>query len=228
VRIPDDAFVVQGRTARLHLVDLPIVDSFQFLGASEVAATVSLDVTWTATGRPRNIKPGSLDPTDFSSFAGEFRNADADGSFAGSEAGFSFHATDATSDGAFAEFGTERNGLFLRTPPPASAPVVELAPGPPEESQIRPALLRALPNPAITGAAVEFTLEAAGPASVEVFDLAGRRIVTLLDERFLPAGQRTVLWDLRDASGERVPAGTYLVRWKSDQRYKTVRLAVIP
>ena len=215
---------MQGRTARLHLVDLPIVDSFQFLGATGVPATVSLDVTWTATGRPRNIKPGTHDPTDYSSFAGEFRAADAAGSFSGSEAGFSFHATDATSDGAFAEFGTERNGVFLRSP----APVVELTPGPPEESQVSPPLLRALPNPAITGAAVEFTLEAAGPASVEVFDLAGRHIVTLLDERFLPAGQRTVLWDLRDASRERVPAGTYLVRLKTDLRQKTVRLAVIP
>jgi hypothetical protein len=104
----------RGLMARLHVVDAPVIDDFTFLAPGGVPATVSFDLTWTASGKVEHFRPQSSDPADPTNFAGEFRNAVATGSFSGSESGFSFTAT-GSSAGIFAEMGTERNGVFLRS-----------------------------------------------------------------------------------------------------------------
>jgi hypothetical protein len=103
------------KTATLHLEDVSIIDSFQFLGEDSVPATVSFDVTWTGSGPRHHFKPGSNDPTDPTNFDGKFRFGVATGTFSGSNSdGFSFTSDPgATSEGAFAEIGTESNGLFI-------------------------------------------------------------------------------------------------------------------
>jgi hypothetical protein len=96
--------------------DISLIDSFQFLGQDSVPATVSFDITWTASGTRSHFKPGSNDPTDPTNFDGKFRQAVATGTFSGSNAdGFSFTSDPgATSAGIFAEVGIERNGSFVK------------------------------------------------------------------------------------------------------------------
>ncbi len=102
-------------SVRLRVSDIPVVDSFVIFGETEVAATVSFDITWTPVSDVRRLTPGSDDPTDPTNFAAELQFAVATGSFSGSNAeGFSFTATGASSEGIFAEMGHERNGRFLR------------------------------------------------------------------------------------------------------------------
>ncbi len=113
VQIPDDALKVEGLTAKLHVVNAPVIDDFQFFAPGGVAATVSYDITWTASGAVQHFQPQSSDPMDPSNFAAEFRSAVATISFTGTEAGFTVTGT-GTSDGIFAEMGTERNGSFLQ------------------------------------------------------------------------------------------------------------------
>lgn len=110
----DDALKIQGLVAKLRVVDAPVIDDFTFLSPGGVPATVSFDMTWTASGKVEHFRPQSTDPTDPASFAAEFRNAIATGSFSGSESGFSFTAT-GSSEGIFAEMGTEQNGSFLQS-----------------------------------------------------------------------------------------------------------------
>jgi hypothetical protein len=95
--------------------DVQVVDSFQFLGENSVPATVSFDLTWTASGPRHHYKPGSSDPTDPTFFDGKFRGAEVTGSFSGSNAdGFTFTSDPGvTAEGSFAELGTERNGSFI-------------------------------------------------------------------------------------------------------------------
>src|SRR4029079_7973971 len=106
LRIPDDALTVSRnlKTAHLHVDDISLIDSFQFLGEHSVPATVSFDITWTASGKRSHFKPGSNDPTDPTNFDGKFRQAVATGTFSGSNAdGFSFTSdAGATSEGIFA------------------------------------------------------------------------------------------------------------------------------
>jgi len=112
VQVPDDALKLEGLTARLHVENASVIDDFQFFAPGGVPATVSFDMTWTANGQVMHFRPQFSGPTDPTNFAGEFRLATATGSFSGSESGFSFTAT-ASSVGAFAEMGTERNSFFL-------------------------------------------------------------------------------------------------------------------
>jgi hypothetical protein len=118
LRVPDSALTFSRnlKTAHLHVEDMPVVDSFTFLGENSVPATVSFDMTWKAVGKRSHFKPGSNDPTDPTNFDGKFRQAVATGTFSGSNAdGFSFTSDPgASSEGIFAEIGIERNGSFLK------------------------------------------------------------------------------------------------------------------
>jgi hypothetical protein len=115
VQLPGDAFTVShdGRRATLEAKDVCVLDSFQFLGPNNVAASVSFKVRWEATG-PRELRGSgtAVPPTDPAAFLGRFARARATGSFSGSEVGFSFAGRGDTGD-TFAELGPERNGVFL-------------------------------------------------------------------------------------------------------------------
>jgi flagellar hook assembly protein FlgD len=57
---------------------------------------------------------------------------------------------------------------------------------------------------------VAFDLPAAGPASLEIFDVTGRRIRALVDGP-LPAGSHALTWNGRDDHGSDVASGVYFV-----------------
>lgn len=76
------------------------------------------------------------------------------------------------------------------------------------------ALLGAQPNPFNPKTTIHFSLAAAGHASLQVYDLAGRRVATLLDGP-AAAGAQSIDWDGRDAAGQRLASGVYLLRFES-------------
>ncbi len=86
------------------------------------------------------------------------------------------------------------------------------------------ALAPAAPNPFARQVRIAFTLAAAGPARLRVYDVAGRRVRTLLDERALVAGPAEVTWDGRDDAGRDAPGGVYLVRLETGGRSETRRV----
>jgi hypothetical protein len=70
------------------------------------------------------------------------------------------------------------------------------------------------PNPLSRGTAISFRLPSPGDVSLEIFDVAGKKVRTLV-HGVLDAGSHTVDWNGRDAAGQRVPAGFYLYVVKS-------------
>jgi hypothetical protein len=110
LRFSDD-----GRRAVLHIEDVGVIDSFQFLSGTGTPATVSVDVEWTATGPQVQRGEGAAVPsTDAAAFLGRFAVAESTARFAGAEFGFSFRSNPGVSTaGTFAEIGQERNGRFL-------------------------------------------------------------------------------------------------------------------
>jgi hypothetical protein len=73
-------------------------------------------------------------------------------------------------------------------------------------------LLRAAaPNPFRAAMRIGLALPTATGVRLDVFDLSGRRVRTLLDQA-LPAGEYRVVWNGLDDSGHRVHAGVYSVR----------------
>jgi len=104
-----------GKRARLRAEDVPVIDTFQFANAFLVPSTVSFNVEWEAIGPPEDLgSGGAVPPDDRAAFLGTFAPARSTGWFSGAELGFSFESKPgASSDRGYAEFGTERNGVFL-------------------------------------------------------------------------------------------------------------------
>jgi hypothetical protein len=72
-------------------------------------------------------------------------------------------------------------------------------------------LYQNIPNPFGATTTIRFSLPAAAHARLEVFDVTGRVVATLVDES-RPAGINTVTWSGLDDAGRAVPAGVYFYR----------------
>jgi len=97
------------------------------------------------------------------------------------------------------------------------------------ESEVTPKAefsLTAAPNPFNPQTELRFNIPAAGPVILEVFDLRGRRVRTLIN-RHSEAGLQTYMWDGKDARGARVASGVYSARLKTGQRTLTTRLVLV-
>ena len=105
------------------------------------------------------------------------------------------------------------------------SPAVGVPPGEPLPTTTR--LYAPVPNPMIAGAIVRFDLAQAADPRVEIFDLSGRRVASLVDHA-LPAGRYTLHWEGRDRNGAAVGSGLYFVRLSGrDVPAQTVRLAKV-
>ncbi|MEW6755542.1 MAG: ASPIC/UnbV domain-containing protein [Candidatus Latescibacterota bacterium] len=82
------------------------------------------------------------------------------------------------------------------------------------------------PNPFNGGTVIRFTLPAAGPVHLAVYNLAGQRVATLVSgER--SGGAHAVTWDGRDAAGCPVASGSYVYRLRVRGRQEEDHLAVV-
>jgi flagellar hook assembly protein FlgD len=70
-------------------------------------------------------------------------------------------------------------------------------------------------------------LERPAPISLAIHDTAGRRVAILVADENRPAGEHSVVWDGRDASGREVASGIYLVRMKTEAFSATVKVLVL-
>jgi hypothetical protein len=68
-----------------------------------------------------------------------------------------------------------------------------------------------VPNPFNPAVTVSFSVPAAGQVRLDVFDLSGRRIATLVDRELTP-GSHEAVWRGLDDRGRRAPSGVYLFR----------------
>jgi hypothetical protein len=83
-----------------------------------------------------------------------------------------------------------------------------------------------VPNPCRRETVVEFSLPSAGDVSVEILDVSGRHVATLM-RAALPAGHSSVRWDRRADNGSRAVAGLYFVRLARGSESITTRLLIV-
>jgi hypothetical protein len=119
-RVPDSVMTRNDDgSVRVVIEDLEVVDTFFLFSGVEVPGVVSYDITWTPTGEVRHLRPGDSGPMDPTHVHGQFRDALAVGSFAGTSVTmpggepFSFEG-DASTAFAWGEMGTMRNGWFIK------------------------------------------------------------------------------------------------------------------
>ena len=82
------------------------------------------------------------------------------------------------------------------------------------------------PNPFNPSTMIPYRLPASMHVRLEVFNLLGQRVATLVDGE-QPAGFHTASWDATDAAGQAVGAGVYIYRLVSDGQAVSRRMLLI-
>jgi hypothetical protein len=129
-------------------------------------------------------------------------------------------ATPGATAGAVSSTAACLNELYDECKPPDPS---QLDPGPVDEPSVTPQdsvdepvptmfeVTGTFPNPAKPSATIHYAVPVAGRVTVEIYDIQGRKVVTLLDQE-VPAGYHTVAWNGKTASGEAVGTGVYFCR----------------
>jgi spore coat protein A len=87
-------------------------------------------------------------------------------------------------------------------------------------------LSQSVPNPTTGVTRIAFALSARAAVRMEVEDVAGRRIATLVDQR-LAEGGHDVIWNGRLGTGEMAAPGVYFYRLVVDGKLSTTRRLVV-
>ncbi len=99
-------------------------------------------------------------------------------------------------------------------------------PAPSAASSARAQLFAPTPNPFNPRTHLRFRTDVAGPVELDVFDLRGRHLRTLLRGR-RDAGDHEVVWDGTDDQGMAVASGAYLVRLQAAGEVRMQRAALL-
>ncbi|UCH83657.1 MAG: T9SS type A sorting domain-containing protein, partial [Candidatus Latescibacterota bacterium] len=83
-----------------------------------------------------------------------------------------------------------------------------------------------IPNPFNPVTTIRFSLPSPSRVRLVVYDVKGRHIATLIDER-LPAGQRRVAWNGRDSRGNPVSSGVYFYRLKTEDKTLSRKMVLL-
>jgi hypothetical protein len=82
------------------------------------------------------------------------------------------------------------------------------------------------PNPFNPATEIRFSVPIAGRVCLEIFDVHGRRIVTLLDQD-LESGDHVYRWDCRNGDGRAVAGGTYFCRLQAGEFTDTMKMTLL-
>ena len=83
-----------------------------------------------------------------------------------------------------------------------------------------------VPNPFNPTTSIAFTLPDAARASLAIYDVAGRRVRTLVSGR-VSGGVHRVRWDGRDDRGQPVASGVYFARLRAGDRAATRKMVLV-
>jgi len=81
------------------------------------------------------------------------------------------------------------------------------------------------PNPFNPSTTIAFDLPEDSKVSLIIYDIAGREIVKLIDDR-LPAGFRNVVWDGKDKTGQTVASGLYIYAMRTSSGFQASKKMV--
>ncbi len=125
--------------------------------------------------------------------------------------------------GAFTEAGGYPVGCFCAIGLVDNRATVRIGrDGPTAGAPAAPISLACAPNPVRASAHLGFSLAESSPVTLDVYDLAGRRVASVLDGSTLPAGPHAC-----ELSTSDWPPGVYLVRLRQGTRSATRRIVVV-
>lgn len=117
---------------------------------------------------------------------------------------------------------TGNTGTVYRLVPGAEADAREATTELPERINLK----QNYPNPFNPSTNIAFDLNQPGKVSLTVFDVTGRKVVTLVNKT-MPAGTHSVQWRGTNAAGIRVSSGLYLYRLRAGDISKTRTMMLV-
>jgi hypothetical protein len=98
------------------------------------------------------------------------------------------------------------------------------------EDNIHPVVATALnacsPNPFNRNTTIRYTVKSATPVTVEIYNLLGQKVRTLVNET-KTQGEFTVLWDALDDNGAKVSTGVYFYKMKAGKYSATKKMILM-
>jgi len=87
-------------------------------------------------------------------------------------------------------------------------------------------LFQNVPNPFNPETAIDYSLAAVGPVSLQIYDVKGRLVRDLV-EGVQSAGRHTATWDGKDGNGRELPTGVYFYRLKTGDFEATKKMLLL-
>lgn len=87
--------------------------------------------------------------------------------------------------------------------------------------------VKAYPNPFNPRTTIAFNLPQKSAVELDIYDLAGRRVATLLSGEELESGPNAAVWTGRDTKGRSVAAGVYFYRLKAGPNVAVERVTLV-
>ena len=91
---------------------------------------------------------------------------------------------------------------------------------------VRTSLLPCYPNPASGDVRLSYNLATEGQVRLAIYDVMGRRVKSLVNNRQLP-GRHTITWDGRSDSGAKVSNGVYFYKLDAEGFTSTKKLTIL-
>jgi hypothetical protein len=85
----------------------------------------------------------------------------------------------------------------------------------------------AYPNPFNPMTTIRYDLSASALVRLNIYDMGGRLVRTLVDGEAVSAGRQEASWEGRDESGRRVAAGAYFCRLEANAFRGTIRMMLV-
>ncbi len=115
-----------------------------------------------------------------------------------------------------------KSGFLVVKLQPGSTTAIDVAEGLPTTYALR----QNYPNPFNPQTTIWFSLPIATNTRFIVYDLSGKEIVRLVDQR-LEAGYHQLVWNGRDRRGREVPTGMYIVLMMTPEFRKSIKLVLL-
>jgi len=229
----------QTWSAPVRVNDDPGHHAYQWFGTMSVAENGRIDAVWNDTRGSGNKKKSAL----FYSYSTDggatwSANEQASPEWTSSlgwsppktKIGDYYHMISSNNGadlGWAATFNGEPDVYYMRIPAPSAGVAQQGASRRTEDEVMGLGLLRSSPNPFGSATTIDFTMPSSGGrARVEVFDVGGRRVATLL-EGPLKAGPQSVRWTGTDDAGHAVKSGVYVCRLAMAGTWKTLKLMLM-
>ncbi|MBN2543821.1 T9SS type A sorting domain-containing protein [bacterium] len=108
---------------------------------------------------------------------------------------------------------------------PVTLTVIDAGIDEPAEKPLTYSLGIPYPNPSNISTYIEYSIPEKTPVKMEIYNILGKKIVTLLDDVVTP-GKHKTLWDGIDQNGKEIPSGIYFYRFET-QKFKKFRKVLI-